>query len=92
MNGAPLSRDVLLTAVRGPERFWVNYAFGEIEKCGYTVASAYTAVKNKARTKFVYRDRLWADYLQKLSAANASRDPEQALASSKEDAGKGHCR
>jgi oxygen-independent coproporphyrinogen-3 oxidase len=42
------------------KRGWVNYAFGEFEKRGYTVASAYTAVKDKSRTKFVYRDRLWA--------------------------------
>ncbi len=42
------------------KRAWVNYAFAELEKAGYTVASAYTAVKDPARTKFVYRDRLWA--------------------------------
>jgi oxygen-independent coproporphyrinogen-3 oxidase len=42
------------------KRAWVDYAFGEFEKAGYTVASAYTVVKNKAKTKFVYRDRLWA--------------------------------
>src|SRR5262249_46106663 len=42
------------------KRGWVDYAFGEFEKAGYTVASAYTVVKNKARTQFVYRDRLWA--------------------------------
>ena len=42
------------------KRAWVNYAFTEFEKAGYTVASAYTVVKNKAKTKFVYRDRLWA--------------------------------
>ena len=30
-----------------------------MEKAGYTIASAYTAVKDKARTKFVYRDKLW---------------------------------
>ena len=41
------------------KREWVNYAFGEFEKAGYTVASAYTVVKNKAKTHFVYRDRLW---------------------------------
>src|SRR6266480_410256 len=41
------------------KRAWVNYAFAELEKAGYTVASAYTAVKDKAKTKFVYRDRLW---------------------------------
>jgi oxygen-independent coproporphyrinogen-3 oxidase len=42
------------------KRRWVDYAFGELEKAGYTVASAYTAVKDKARTRFVYRDQLWA--------------------------------
>jgi oxygen-independent coproporphyrinogen-3 oxidase len=42
------------------KRAWVHYAFAELEKVGYTVASAYTAVKDPARTKFIYRDRLWA--------------------------------
>src|ERR1051325_9004776 len=42
------------------KRAWVNYAFTELEKAGYHVASAYTAVKNMERTKFVYRDKLWA--------------------------------
>jgi oxygen-independent coproporphyrinogen III oxidase len=42
------------------KRHWVDYAFAELEKQGYTVASAYTAVKDKTKTKFVYRDRLWA--------------------------------
>jgi oxygen-independent coproporphyrinogen-3 oxidase len=42
------------------KRGWVNYAFHELEKAGYTVGSAYTAVKDPTRTKFVYRDRLWA--------------------------------
>ncbi len=41
------------------KRDWVNYAFGELEKAGYTVASGYTAVKNPDRTHFVYRDSLW---------------------------------
>lgn len=41
------------------KRQWVHYAFGELEKGGYTVASGYTAVKNPARTHFVYRDSLW---------------------------------
>jgi oxygen-independent coproporphyrinogen-3 oxidase len=31
------------------KRAWVSYAFGELEKAGYTVASAYTAVKGSAR-------------------------------------------
>ncbi len=42
------------------KRAWVNYAFEELQKSGYTVASAYTAVKDKSKTKFVYRDKLWA--------------------------------
>jgi oxygen-independent coproporphyrinogen-3 oxidase len=42
------------------KRRWVHEAFEELERAGYTVASAYTAVKNKERTHFNYRDRLWA--------------------------------
>ncbi|MBM3875482.1 MAG: coproporphyrinogen III oxidase family protein [Verrucomicrobia bacterium] len=42
------------------KRRWVNDAFTAFERAGYTVASAYTAVKDKAKTKFVYRDKLWA--------------------------------
>jgi oxygen-independent coproporphyrinogen-3 oxidase len=42
------------------KRGWVAYAFEQLEKAGYTVGSAYTAVKDKANTRFVYRDRLWA--------------------------------
>ena len=41
------------------KRRWVDYAFAEMEKAGYTVASAYTAVRDPSRTKFVYRDLLW---------------------------------
>ena len=41
------------------KRAWVDYAFNELESAGYTVTSAYTAVKNPDATKFVYRDRLW---------------------------------
>lgn len=41
------------------KREWVNYAFAELERAGYTVASGYTAVKNPERTHFVYRDSLW---------------------------------
>ena len=33
--------------------------FREMEKAGYTVTSAYTAVKDPARTRFLYRDLLW---------------------------------
>jgi oxygen-independent coproporphyrinogen-3 oxidase len=42
------------------KRGWVKYAFEELEKAGYHVGSAYTAVKNPERTTFLYRDRLWA--------------------------------
>ena len=41
------------------KRRWVNYAWDELTKAGYTIASAYTAVKNPATTQFLYRDRLW---------------------------------
>jgi oxygen-independent coproporphyrinogen-3 oxidase len=41
------------------KRAWVKYAFAELEAAGYTVASAYTAVKDPARTRFIYRDALW---------------------------------
>jgi oxygen-independent coproporphyrinogen-3 oxidase len=41
------------------KRKWVDYAFAEFERAGYTVASAYTVVKNPAKTHFVYRDLLW---------------------------------
>jgi oxygen-independent coproporphyrinogen-3 oxidase len=30
-----------------------------LERAGYHVGSAYTAVKDPATTKFIYRDRLW---------------------------------
>ena len=42
------------------KRAWVGEAFAELEKAGYTVDSAYTAVKDKAKARFLYRDRLWA--------------------------------
>ena len=41
------------------KRRWVNEAFRALEAGGYTIGSAYTAVKDPQRTKFVYRDRLW---------------------------------
>ena len=37
----------------------VAEAFDALERAGYTVRSAYTAVKNPSRTRFVYTDRLW---------------------------------
>jgi oxygen-independent coproporphyrinogen-3 oxidase len=41
------------------KRRWVREAFEALERAGYHIGSAYTAVKNPATTKFVYRDRLW---------------------------------
>jgi len=41
------------------KRRWVAEAFERLEGAGYAVTSAYTAVRDPRRTKFVYRDRLW---------------------------------
>lgn len=41
------------------KRGWVNEAFSVLERAGYRVSSAYTAVKDAARTRFLYRDMLW---------------------------------
>jgi len=41
------------------KRRWVQDAFSALERAGYHIGSAYTAVKNPATTRFVYRDRLW---------------------------------
>jgi oxygen-independent coproporphyrinogen-3 oxidase len=41
------------------KRAWVQYAFDEMMKAGYERSSAYTLVKNKEETSFVYRDALW---------------------------------
>jgi oxygen-independent coproporphyrinogen-3 oxidase len=41
------------------KRRWVGEAFAALESAGYHIGSAYTAVKDPARTKFIYRDRLW---------------------------------
>jgi oxygen-independent coproporphyrinogen-3 oxidase len=40
-------------------RRWVGEAFEALERAGYHVGSAYTAVRDPAKTSFVYRDRLW---------------------------------
>ena len=40
-------------------RRWVAEAFDALEGAGYTIGSAYTAVKDPSRTTFIYRDRLW---------------------------------
>jgi len=41
------------------KRRWVKDAFAALEAAGYTIGSAYTAVKDPSTTTFVYRDRLW---------------------------------
>jgi oxygen-independent coproporphyrinogen-3 oxidase len=41
------------------KRGWVDYAFAELASAGYSVSSAYTMVRDPAKTKFVYRDSLW---------------------------------
>ena len=49
------------------KRRWVGEAFAALESAGYSVGSAYTAVKNPPPSeagssdsaKFIYRDRLW---------------------------------
>jgi oxygen-independent coproporphyrinogen III oxidase len=41
------------------KRRWVAEAFEALERAGYHVGSAYTAVKDPKVTTFVYRDRLW---------------------------------
>jgi oxygen-independent coproporphyrinogen III oxidase len=44
------------------KRRWVQEAFAALERAGYHIGSAYTAVKDptsSGRTKFIYRDRLW---------------------------------
>ena len=42
------------------KRRWTDYAFNELQAAGYAISSAYTAVKEKEQTRFVYRDELWA--------------------------------
>ncbi len=41
------------------KRRWVDFAFGEFEKVGYTVTSTTTVVKDPAQVKFVYRQGLF---------------------------------
>ena len=41
------------------KRRWVEEAFDQLERAGYSIGSAYTAVKDPGTTKFIYRDRLW---------------------------------
>lgn len=51
--------DVAPVATWVKKREWVQRAFSKLEEHGYTVTSAYTAVKNAKDTRFLYRDHLW---------------------------------
>ena len=42
------------------KRAWQDYAYNELAKVGYEVSSAYTMVRSRSRTRFVYRDSVWA--------------------------------
>ena len=41
------------------KRRWTREAFEALEGNGYSVGSAYTAVRDSSRIRFVYRDQLW---------------------------------
>lgn len=41
------------------KRRWTREAFEALEANGYTVGSAYTAVRDSSQIRFVYRDQLW---------------------------------
>jgi coproporphyrinogen III oxidase-like Fe-S oxidoreductase len=62
-----ISKDLLKRGGQFPDpveswstkRRWVHQAFEALERAGYHIGSAYTAVKDPAKTRFLYRDRLW---------------------------------
>jgi oxygen-independent coproporphyrinogen-3 oxidase len=41
------------------KRGWVRYAFEEFQANGYSMNSAYTAIKDTGKVSFSYRDNLW---------------------------------
>src|SRR4029453_13754081 len=41
------------------KRAWVDYAFNEFARAGYTISGAYTVVRDPSRTNFVSRTSLW---------------------------------
>ena len=41
------------------KRRWIDEAFKALEAKGYTICSAYTAVRDVENVNFVYRDQLW---------------------------------
>jgi oxygen-independent coproporphyrinogen-3 oxidase len=54
-----LGQSVAPVAGWNTKRAWVDYAFSELEKAGYSISSAYTAVKDPSKSRFLYRDLLW---------------------------------
>lgn len=52
-------REVAPVADWETKRAWVKQAFAALEEAGYSVASAYTAVRDPSNTHFLYRDLLW---------------------------------
>ncbi|MFI4876257.1 MAG: coproporphyrinogen III oxidase, partial [Blastopirellula sp. JB062] len=59
------SQDILGNKIETPvadwplKRAWVNYAFDELEKAGYSQSSAYTMIKDPTKISFSYRDNLF---------------------------------
>jgi oxygen-independent coproporphyrinogen-3 oxidase len=54
-----LGQSIAPVADWATKRGWVDYAFSELERAGYSVTSAYTAVRDRSRARFLYRDLLW---------------------------------
>lgn len=52
-------KEVAPVADWATKRKWVTTAYAQLEANGYHVTSAYTAVKDPTKTRFVYRDQLW---------------------------------
>ncbi|MEO6033993.1 MAG: coproporphyrinogen-III oxidase family protein [Verrucomicrobiota bacterium] len=58
------------------KRGWVKYAFEELEKAGYTIASAYTAVKGSARVSRAPSGVAPDDSSKKNSTGRLASTPE----------------
>jgi oxygen-independent coproporphyrinogen III oxidase len=52
--------DVAPVAPWNVKRSWADYGFQQFREAGYTVTSAYTAVRDPQAATFLYRDLLWA--------------------------------
>jgi oxygen-independent coproporphyrinogen-3 oxidase len=58
-NMTVTGQDVAPVADWQTKRRWQDYAYREFERAGYTITSAYTAVKDPEKTRFLYRSLLW---------------------------------